>query len=102
MSQRINLIGHRFGRLTVVELAGSTPAGVALWRCRCDCGNVTTVNGQNLRRENTRSCGCLAGRVWTPHGYAPAREPIANADAIAEELLDTRPELFEDREYAPV
>lgn len=59
----IDLTGQRFGRLTVLERAGSYqyPFGgsVAVWRCRCDCGEVVDIIGKNLKAGATRSCGCL-------------------------------------------
>ena len=54
----INLIGQKFGRLTVIERAGSSDTGLALWKCQCDCGNIVTVFGSNLRSGHTTSCGC--------------------------------------------
>lgn len=29
-----------------------------MWKCVCDCGRTTIVNGQNLKSGNTTSCGC--------------------------------------------
>lgn len=31
----------------------------AWWECRCDCGTVKLFTSQNLRSENSQSCGCL-------------------------------------------
>jgi len=58
-----NLAGQRFGKLIVLERAGSTRAGKARWRCICDCGNETIAIGNNLQNQ-TRSCGCL--NRWHP------------------------------------
>lgn len=55
----INLTGLRFGRLVVVDRAGTSKNRQAIWRCQCDCGNVTDVLSISLRRGATRSCGCL-------------------------------------------
>lgn len=52
------LEGQRFGRL-VVEEKGPAKGGQAVWRCRCDCGNVVDVLMGNLKQGMTRSCGCL-------------------------------------------
>lgn len=54
----INLTGKRFGRLTVIERAGSSADGHARWLCQCDCGNTTTVSSNVLKRGDTLSCGC--------------------------------------------
>lgn len=55
-----DLIGERFGRLEVVALAEPrTACGHTRWICRCDCGESATVNANNLRSGNTRSCGCI-------------------------------------------
>lgn len=59
MGKLIDLTGQRFGRLVVIERAESDKRGCAKWLCRCDCGNVTTVNGALLRDGKTTSCGCF-------------------------------------------
>lgn len=58
-------IGMRFGRLTVLEYAGTarqlgkigTPN---FWKCRCDCGNKAVVSQTELQSGGTKSCGCLS------------------------------------------
>ncbi len=54
-----NLIGKRYGQLTIMKLHPErTNTGFAQWICKCDCGNTTVVIGINLVRGNTKSCGC--------------------------------------------
>ena len=53
-----NEIGNTYGYLTVVERAENTKEGRAMWKCKCKCGNETTVLGKHLRSGNTKSCGC--------------------------------------------
>lgn len=60
MSRAPDMTGQRFGRLTVIERAGSSSAGNVTWRCSCDCGNTTNSAGSDLRRGRTQSCGCAA------------------------------------------
>lgn len=58
-----NLLGKNFGRLTVIERAGSRvyPSGSkrVLWRCTCSCGKTKDVSSAELMAGDTRSCGCL-------------------------------------------
>lgn len=54
----IDLTGQRFGNLTVKERAPNDRFGSARWTCQCDCGNITVVNGNSLRRGLSHSCGC--------------------------------------------
>lgn len=53
----IDLTGQRFGMLVALTCAGSSRNGT-LWRCRCDCGNERDVLVSNLRKGNSKSCGC--------------------------------------------
>lgn len=61
MSKVVDLIGLRFGRLTVVERASNGKNGKTRWKCICDCGTSKEIIafGTNLTRGLTQSCGCL-------------------------------------------
>ena len=48
----------RFGRLTAIELSPDRIGGRTAWICRCDCGNIVKVVGNNLGGHKTISCGC--------------------------------------------
>ena len=56
------MIGHRFGKLTVLSRSEKkSQSGALYWFCQCDCGNIVEVLGKNLRRTDgnrTVSCGC--------------------------------------------
>ena len=59
-----DLKGRRFGKLVVTSFAGYFPASIgaplmAVWVCKCQCGNVKRIQATNLISGNTRSCGCL-------------------------------------------
>ena len=58
MSNIKDLTGQRFGRLVVLEENGRTKRGSVIWKCQCDCGNITNVASGDLQSK-TRSCGCL-------------------------------------------
>lgn len=53
----IDRTGKRYGKLTAIEHAGKR-GYVALWRCKCDCGNEKVIVGANLQMGTTTSCGC--------------------------------------------
>jgi hypothetical protein len=63
--RRLDLVGQRCGRLTVVSRVSS-----ARWRCVCDCGTTLSVRQNNLRKRTTRSCGCLALELLARHRRA--------------------------------
>lgn len=57
-----DLMGKRFGRLTVTEesvRASSGKSKVTKWKCVCDCGAVKWVQRSSLMSGQSRSCGCL-------------------------------------------
>lgn len=57
MASFCNLIGQRFGMLTVLEPAEKINGKVA-WRCVCDCGRERIVTTKHLRNGKTWNCGC--------------------------------------------
>lgn len=59
----IDLVGQRFGNLTVLEKGGKTKQGTS-WGCLCDCGSATKVTTGRLRIGHTKSCGCLRGNLY--------------------------------------
>jgi hypothetical protein len=40
-----NLVGQKFGNMTVIARAGSNKKRSKLWECRCDCGRKQIVRG---------------------------------------------------------
>lgn len=52
--------GKRYGCLTVLEKTDKrVPSnGCIVWKCRCDCGAICYVSGNNLRFGSVISCGC--------------------------------------------
>lgn len=53
-----NLIGQKFGRLTVIDFADKSNTGKTKWMCKCDCGTVKSVLADSLKSGKTISCGC--------------------------------------------
>lgn len=71
--ERVNIIGKRFGRLTVIELS-HIDGYTRMFRCQCDCGKTIIVAKNNLTTGKQVSCGCLkAQRIGDmnrlPEGY---------------------------------
>lgn len=80
--KRLDLIGQKFGRLTVIEFS-HTDGEKSYWLCKCNCGNETIVIGNNLKRGTTNSCGCLKKelirqRIALPEGVAARNKVIHN------------------------
>ena len=83
MREDPNLIGERFGKLTVIEQVSSDKCGNRKWRCLCDCGGEHIATTGNLRSGRTTNCGCkkspdLTGKVFgklTVLGRSDKRNP---------------------------
>jgi hypothetical protein len=58
MPPKIDETGNRYGRLVVISEARTQRRGHIRWRCKCDCGNYSVVQGTDLRRGKSQSCGC--------------------------------------------
>lgn len=69
MPAKLDLLGSRFGRLTVVrESSDRSSSGSTVWVCRCDCGSPTSVTTSHLRGGTVASCGCLQRDRAREHG----------------------------------
>lgn len=65
-SKTDEMIGQKFGRLTVISLAPKNEnlkSRCLRYICQCDCGKVIEVNGNSLRTGHTTSCGCSRQKV---------------------------------------
>ncbi len=73
-----DLEGIVFSRLTVLSRANDNWQGAVQWNCRCECGKITTVRSDNLRRGVTKSCGCYQKeqvvKAQTTHGMSHSPE----------------------------
>ena len=63
-----DLVGMRFGKLTVLRITEERYNGNIVWECRCDCGNIKRVSGGALKAGDTKSCGCLRRRNFVSPG----------------------------------
>lgn len=72
-----DISGCKFGRLSVIDRAGTSPSGQPLWKCICDCSAIRFVSIYDLLRSTTVSCGCYNAdktRIkFTRHGQAKNR-----------------------------
>lgn len=55
-----NLVGHKFGRLLVINLSPKRDKReTSYWFCKCDCGNLKEICRSDFLNKNTQSCGCI-------------------------------------------
>lgn len=54
-----NIIGNRYGKLIVIEKTEERKNNKVVWKCRCDCGNITYSVKSQLDSGYKKSCGCL-------------------------------------------
>lgn len=70
----MNLVGQRFGRLTVLSREQRNLRGRLQWVCICDCGRKVVILEYNLRDGNSKSCGCGREVSHRKHGLRKAPE----------------------------
>lgn len=63
----MDVIGKKFGRLTVIEYADMDGRHVMV-KCKCDCGNYIVTREYRLISGTTKSCGCYRKDKLTKHG----------------------------------
>lgn len=67
----LNLIGQKFGNLTVLSRVGSIgdKKKISVWLCQCACGNFVKKNRPTLlsKHKGIMSCGCISIKWWQKH-----------------------------------
>ena len=61
-AQYIDETNNKYCRLKVLEYDIKNSGKNAFWKCRCECGNIISVEGSKLRSFHTNSCGCLKSK----------------------------------------
>lgn len=76
MGRLIDITGNKYGRLTVIQHLGVKTRRTHYWRCQCECGNIIETSGDNLKKGNSKSCGCISKECsWNKtHGMAKTTE----------------------------
>lgn len=59
MPAKKNLIGNKYGLLTVISETNQRRRNSVLWECQCECGNICYVTSVDLVHNRVNSCGCL-------------------------------------------
>ena len=54
-----DIVGKKFGLLSVIKYCGTSDTRNTLWLCLCKCGNEKVILGKSLIHGVTRSCGCI-------------------------------------------
>jgi hypothetical protein len=54
-----DLVGQKFGKLTVIECVGTDYRHNRKWLCKCDCGKTRVATSAKLKAGIIVSCGCL-------------------------------------------
>ena len=64
MWKQLDLAGRKINRLNVISKESTI--GRSRFKCQCECGNITVVDGPKLNSGIIQSCGCQIGRQKKP------------------------------------
>lgn len=74
----LEIIGKKFGLLTILEYTNRIQKGRTFWKARCDCGNITYISRKKLgdycSPDRAHSCGCIAKEHAGPKHKLPIEE----------------------------
>lgn len=63
MTKLEDIIGNKFGRLTVIKCIRKDEKRRPIIECKCECGNTIAAISYNVVRGATKSCGCLQKEI---------------------------------------
>jgi hypothetical protein len=80
MGKKVDLIGQRFGKLTVIDIYDiKDERRNHKWLCKCDCGNTHSVSTTNLLGGVVKSCGCYLKEFKKRDGNLTAQRVLFTA-----------------------
>lgn len=53
-----NIVGEKFGSLTVIERLNKKTTGEVTWKCQCICKNTVVKSTSQLRKWKWGHCRC--------------------------------------------
>lgn len=74
MGKVVDISDQKFGMFTVIKFHSLNVRKKSMWLCVCDCGTEKVIEGSNLKRANTKSCGCVRYDKVTKHGRSKSLE----------------------------
>lgn len=74
MSKKINILGQKYGLLTVIEEAPNDKSGNAMWKCKCECGKIIITKGSRLRSGGATSCGCKRTKSLIEYNHSRMKD----------------------------
>lgn len=95
-----NLLGKRFGRLTVIERLSNNQYRERRWRSVCDCGGYATSTSSSLKSGQSKSCGCYQREVAKKLGRKNVGENNPMYGTVGEKSPNWKPELTEEDRLA--
>lgn len=57
MANPLDLVGQKFGKLSVIERAENNRFGQTQWLCKCECGQEKVISANSLMKGATKTCG---------------------------------------------
>jgi len=101
-----DLIGQRFGRLTVVEKMEpivyqykKKRSSKIRYRCKCDCGNEIITISDSLRQGRTISCKCILKGETSPKYNPNITQEERERGRKYPEYAEWRTTVYEQDEY---
>lgn len=56
--KRKDIVGQKFGKLTVIAPTNERKHNSVIWKCQCECGNICYATTEGLRVGDNTTCGC--------------------------------------------
>lgn len=59
----IDLTNKKFNLLIAIEPTERRSGSCIVWKCKCECGNITYVASSDLTHNKVKSCGCIGKSI---------------------------------------
>ena len=81
-TSRVDYTGIKFNKLTAIKKLQAYKNSRTYYKCKCECGKETIVEGYSLKSGHTKSCGCLKNEI----DYGKSRR-LNNGEALSRRVF---------------
>lgn len=97
----LDLTNYRSGMLEALNPVYSDRKKGVIWACKCECGNIINLPASEIKRNFTKSCGCMTNK-WISMSHKKYNKYVFVNNYAIGYTANNEPFLFDIEDYGKI